>query len=169
MKTNSNANNSFYPVGKADLQPFRRSMPLFLRADPDMILCHRSRKECSSSYVSSSVRTSESNGDLPPMLSSMSDTHVLEEEEEEEEEEEGDYNDKEGVKKGIEDEKEEEKKEVVKEEREVVKGENEEGKKEEGQTVTVTESLIGMTCREYMVNHLIGLRPWRLGKGAADF
>ena len=84
MKINLNTNNSFDSVGKTDLQPFRRSMPLFLRADPDMILCRRSRKECSSSYVSSSVRTSELNGDLPPMLSSMSDTHVLEEEEEEE-------------------------------------------------------------------------------------
>ena len=246
MKINENTNNSTDTFGETNVQPFRRSMPLFLRADPDMILHHRSRKECSSSYISSSVRTSESNGKFPFTLSSISNAQLPRKEEQKERKE--DEREVKGVERGREGEKEkesngekeeekdgrqineitlstdmeeglevrlamngrneeddsgkilaikenekkkekekvnekkkekewdsptaaveeEEEEEEKEEEKEEVKG-VEENKVIKEEVAAVTVSVTGMTCREYMVDHLIGLRPWRLGKGLADF
>ena len=64
-KTNTNTNTSMNrssdsfkdPSVRTNLLPLRRSMPLFLRANPDMILNHKNQKEDQVSSVHSSART----------------------------------------------------------------------------------------------------------------
>ena len=240
-KTNTNTitsmNRSFDsfkdPSVRTKLLPLRRSMPLFLRANPDMILYHKNQKEDQVSSVHSSVRT-PGDEEETTFLSSSSRVRERQGLKEEEEikrrgevtveectldvEEKGKSHNTDTIMGDVEDC---EKTPCIKKEIEIEEDGMERGQRLKSpeeiddtlvttiQVATVTttapatsstlsttslsssssssslatpaaaaaavsmDSFIlsprAMTCREYMETHIMGLRPWRLGKASGDF